>query len=168
MTTTAPAEPSESRIADQREALRQELEDTRNLFFELASLTNERNWNNQSGNPAWTVGTVMGHMVQIFTAIPWKMERLRKGKGVPGLPKVLFDPLNSLSTRMSTRKYTPDNIRSEYDEAHEKALETLNGIQDHEWQLAAKFFGVHQDTAELFHYHAKHVREHEPDVRAGV
>lgn len=154
--------------ATHREALREELERTRVLFMELADLTNESNWNNQSGNPAWTVGQVMGHIVMIFEAIPWKMKRLRQGKGAPGLPKFLFDPLNSLSTRISTRKYTPDNIRQSYDEAHQHALETLDGIQDMEWALEAKFFGVRQDVSELFHYHAGHVREHEPDVRAGV
>jgi hypothetical protein len=151
-----------------REALRQELESTRSLFMELADLTSESNWNNQSGNPAWTVGQVMGHIVMIFGAIPTKMGRLRKGKGLPGLPKFLFDPLNAFSTRMATRKYTPANIRDAYDEAHQKALATLDDIQDDEWTLNAKFFGVNQDTSELFHYHAKHVREHEPDVRAGV
>ena len=153
---------------DQRQALRDELEETRTLFFDLASQTDETNWNNQSGNPAWTVGQVMGHIVMIFEAIPWKMEQLRKGKGAPGLPKFLFDPINAFSTRRTARKYNPGNIRSAYDDAHEQALETLDSIQDHEWELAASFFGVHQDTAELFHYHAKHVREHEPDVRAGV
>lgn len=154
-------------VQERRDQIRGELEETRSLFFDLASQTNHDNWDNQSGNPAWTVGQVMGHMVMIFDAIPWKMERLRKGKGAPGLPKFLFDPLNSISTRRATRKYTPDNIRTYYDEAHEKALQTLDGIQEHEWELSAKFFGEHQDTAELFHYHARHVREHEPDVRAG-
>jgi hypothetical protein len=168
MSTTTQSEPAISGIQDQKAALRQELEATRTLFFDLASQASADNWKNQSGNPAWTVGQVMGHIVMIFSAIPWKMERLRKGKGAPGLPKFLFDPLNALSTRMGTRKYTPENIRSKYDDAHEKALQTLDGIQDHEWAFSAKFFGVHQVTAELFHYHAKHVREHEPDVRAGV
>jgi hypothetical protein len=151
-----------------RDTLRDELEETRTLFMELADLTSEHNWNNQSGNPAWTVGQVMGHIVMIFSAIPWKMERLRKGKGAPGLPKLIFDPLNAISTRISTRKYTPDNIRQSYEDAHQNALATLYDIQEHEWDLAASFFGVRQDTSELFHYHAKHVREHEPDVRAGV
>ena len=162
--------PSTTTTAGQhsREQIRQELEETRNLFLGLASQTTHENWNNQSGNPAWTVGQVMGHVIMIFSAIPWKMERLRKGKGAPGLPKFLFDPLNAMSTRRATRKYTPDNVRSFYDDAHHKALETLDGIQEHEWELSAKFFGVHQDTAELFHYHTKHVREHEPDIRAGI
>jgi uncharacterized damage-inducible protein DinB len=154
--------------ATHREALREELESTRTLFMELADLTDESNWNNQSGNPAWTVGQVMGHIVVVFGAIPWKMERLRKGKGAPGLPKFIFDPLNSISTRLSTRKYTPDNIRQSYEDAHQNALATLDGISEDEWKLAASFFGEHQDTSELFHYHAKHVREHEPDVRAVV
>ena len=168
MTRPIETDSVKSGVLERRDAIRQELEGTRNLFFELAGQVDESSWNNPSGNPAWTVGQVMGHMVQIFEAIPWKMERLRKGKGVPGLPKFLFDPLNAFSTRLSTRKYHPGNIRSKYDDAHEKALETLNGIQDHEWDLAASFFGERQDTAELFHYHAKHVREHEHDVRAGV
>jgi uncharacterized coiled-coil DUF342 family protein len=168
MSTSGPPEATPVAAPDLRDELRAELEKTRELYMELVALTNQSNWNNQSGNSAWTVGQVMGHIVMIFGAIPMKMERLRKGKGLPGLPKFLFDPLNAFSTRMATRKYTPDNIRAAYDEAHQNALETLNGIQEHEWDLSAKFFGVHQDTAELFHYHAKHVREHEPDVRAGV
>jgi hypothetical protein len=110
--------------------------------MELADLTSEHNWNNQSGNPAWTVGQVMGHMVMIFSAIPWKMDRLRKGKGAPGLPKLIFDPLNAISTRISTRKYTPDNIRQSYEDAHQNALATLYDIQEHEWDFVASFLDV--------------------------
>lgn len=166
-TSPSPTSPRIDQPA-RREELRAELESTRGLYMELVSLTNQSNWNSQSGNPAWTVGQVMGHIVMVFGAIPTKMGRLRKGKGLPGLPKFLFDPLNSFSTRMATRKYTPESIAAAYDEAHQQALKTLDGIQDHEWDYAARFFGVHQDTAELFHYHAEHVREHEPDVRAGI
>jgi hypothetical protein len=154
--------------ADLRASLRSELEQTRELFLELASEANQANWNNPSGNPAWTVGQVLGHMVLIFSAIPMKMNRLRKGKGIPKPPDFLFDPLNSLSTRLGTRKYRPDNIVAAYEEAHAAALETLDSIKDDEWSLSATFFGEHQDTAELFHYHARHVREHESDVRAGT
>jgi hypothetical protein len=44
---------------DQRGTLRAELESTRDLYMELVSLTNASNWNNQSGNPGWTVGQVL-------------------------------------------------------------------------------------------------------------
>jgi hypothetical protein len=153
---------------DRQQELLAELEATRDLFMGLVSQTSLANWNATSGNPAWTVGQVMGHVVMVFSAIPWKMERLRKGKGAPGLPAFLFDRLNVISTRIATRKYSPENIAEAYDEAHSKAIGTLAGIQDDEWELSATFFGEHQDTAELFHYHTKHVREHEPDIRAGI
>ncbi|TVR74059.1 MAG: DinB family protein [Sphaerobacteraceae bacterium] len=165
---TEKAQQHEPGTHDRHQALLEELESTRRLYMELVALTSDANWHSTSGNPAWTVGQVMGHIVMVFDAIPWKMERLRKGKGAPGLPAFLFNPLNVLSTRLATRKYSPENIAAAYEEAHTKALGTLSGIQEHEWHLAATFFGEHQDTAELFHYHAKHVREHEPDVRAGV
>jgi hypothetical protein len=162
----APADPTGTDA--RKEQLRAELEQTRDLYRELAALANNANWNNKSGNPAWTVGQVLGHIILVFQAIPWKMGRLRKGKGAPKPPDFLFNPLNVLSTRLGTRKFRLDNILPEYDEAHNAALKTLDGIQEHEWGLEAKFFGELQDTAELFHYHGKHVREHEPDIRAGT
>jgi hypothetical protein len=166
MTETAQSQISGA--TDKQQELLTELEEIRALYMELVGLTSNANWNNTSGNPAWTVGQLMGHIVMVFSAIPWKMERLRKGKGAPGLPGFLFNPLNVLSTRLATRKYSPENIAAVYDEAHSKAIGTLAGIQEHEWPLAASFFGEHQDAAELFHYHVKHVHEHEPDIRAGL
>jgi hypothetical protein len=111
---------------------------------------------------------VLGHVVMVFQAIPWKLGRLRRGKGAPKLPDFLFNPMNVLSTRLGTRKYRPDNILAAYDEAHRAALAALEDVKDHEWSLDATFFGEHQDVAELFHYHARHVREHEPDIRSGT
>lgn len=145
-----------------------ELEDARSLFVELVELTGREHWGRRSGNPAWTVGQLLGHIVLIFSAIPWKMERLRKGKGAPKPPDFIFNPLNALSTRLGTRGYRPENILEAYDAAHHRALATLEGIEPHEWELSATFFGEQQDTAELFHYHCRHVREHEPDIRAGL
>jgi hypothetical protein len=168
MSVSTTPEPQPEVESSQREQLRAEMETTRDLFMELASKTNDANWRNRSGNPAWTVGQVMGHIVMIYSAIPWKLERVRKGKGAPGLPAFLFDPLNAISTRLSTRKYTPQNIAASYDEAHRNALAALDDVGDDEWKLSASFFGVEQDVAEFFHYHAGHVREHEPDVRAGL
>ena len=155
-------------VSGRQRQIRAELDATRDLFLELVELVGRDKWNDRSGNRAWSNGQVLGHIVMVFGAIPWKMDRLRKGKGAPGLPKFLFDPMNVISTRLGTRKYRPDNIVAEYDEAHRAALETLDAIQDHEWVLQASFFGELQDTAELFHYHARHVREHEPDIRSGV
>lgn len=168
MSTTADVSAGPGAEDARRDSIADELERTRALFLELVQMTGEEHWNTRSGNPAWTVGQVLGHIVRIFDAIPWKMDRLRKGKGAPKPPDFIFNPLNVISTRLGTRKYRPDNILAAYDDAHNRALETLNGIQSHEWSLAARFFGEQQDTAELFHYHARHVREHEPDVRAGA
>lgn len=165
-TTDVPAGPGAGDIA--RTSIRHELDQTRELFLELTRLAGDRHWNSRSGNPAWTVGQVLGHIVLIFQAIPWKMERLRKGKGAPKPPDFIFNPMNVLSTRLSTRKFRPTNIVAAYDDAHARALATLEGVEPHEWELSATFFGEHQDTAELFRYHARHVREHEPDIRAGV
>lgn len=149
-------------------SIRHELDQTRELFIELVRLTGDPHWNSRSGNPAWTRGQVLGHIVLIFGAIPWKMDRLRKGKGAPKPPDFIFNPMNVLSTRIGTRKFRPENIVTAYDDAHTRALATLGGIEPHEWALSATFFGEHQDTAELFHYHTRHVREHEPDIRAGI
>lgn len=168
MSTTADAPGGSGTEDATRSSIRQELDETRALFVELAGLAGDEHWDRPSGNPAWTVGQVLGHIVLIFSAIPWKMDRLRKGKGAPKPPDVIFNPLNALSTRLGTRKFRPDNILAAYDDAHQQALDTLATIEPREWTLSAKFFGEQQDTAGLFHYHARHVREHEPDVRTGV
>jgi hypothetical protein len=168
VSTSTPTQAPQSPEANLRETLRFELEATRTLYLELAASANESNWNNRSGNPAWTVGQVLGHIVLIFQAIPTKIGRVRRGKGLPKPPDFLFNPLNVWSTRLATRKFRPDNVVEAYEEAHKAALAALDDVKDDEWSLAASFFGQHQDIPEFFHYHARHVREHEPDIRAGT
>jgi hypothetical protein len=166
--STAPVSTTEIGTSDRREQLREELESTRDLYMELVSLSNNANWRNRSGNPAWTVGQMLGHIVMYYRPIPWMMKRVRKGKGSPGLPGFLFNPFNSLVTRLYTRRYTPENIAAAYDQAHSSVLETLESVRDDELSLSASFLGIEHDVADFFHYHTRHVREHEPDIRAGL
>jgi hypothetical protein len=168
MSVATTSDSTEAIELDQRDQIRAELETTRDLFMELASKTNDANWRNRSGNPAWTVGQMLGHIVMYFGGIPWMMKRVRQGKGAPGMPAFLFDRINALATRLLTRKYTPQNIAAAYDEAHQSALETLESVRDDEWALSNSFLGIEHDVADFFHYHARHVREHEPDIRAGL
>ena len=46
---------------DRHQELLEELESTRRRYMELVALTSDANWHSTSGNPAWTVGQVMGH-----------------------------------------------------------------------------------------------------------
>jgi hypothetical protein len=148
--------------------LRVEMEEAKRLFHDLAAGANTSNWNQKSGIPAWTVGQMLGHIVLIYNAVPMKMGRVRKGKGIPKGPDFLFNPLNTLSTRLGTRKYTPENVVPAYDKAHDAALTELEKVKPGEWRLGATFFGEYQDVEEIFRYPCKHVAEHEGHIRDGT
>jgi hypothetical protein len=167
-----PSTPTDVAGRDEHDArkaeLRAEMERARTLYHELAALADRSNWTQKSGNPAWTVGQMLGHIVMIFSAVPMKLGRVRKGKGIPKPPDFIFNPLNEISTRLGTRKYRPENVVEGYDRAHEAALAELEKVEPHEWPLGATFFGEYQDVEEIFRYPCKHVAEHEHHIRDGV
>ncbi len=153
----------------QREVIRTELASTRAAFHALLDGLTDDDLRRQSGNPAWTVGAVLAHLVWSLSLLPREVMGARRGKGMYNLPLFLRDRLNATATRLGGRGQTVQKLRHRYDTAYAVALSTLDGVSDNEFRLGAHFWSEgFCDIAGLYHAQTHHFTEHSEDIRRAV
>ncbi|HET8626988.1 MAG TPA: DinB family protein [Thermomicrobiales bacterium] len=153
----------------ERETIRAELAATRAAFHRLLDGLTDDDLRRQSGNPAWTVGAVLAHLVWSLALLPREVAAARRGKGMYNFPPFLRDRLNATATRLGGRGQTVRSLRSRYDAAYEAALRTLDGVRDDEFGLGATFWSEgFRDVAGLYRAQADHLAEHGDDIRRAV
>jgi uncharacterized damage-inducible protein DinB len=150
-----------------REALRTELESTRSHYHELRNSLSEEDWKKKSGNPAWNVRQLMWHLAWAGGFTEQGVESCRKGKGF-NPPNWIADRLNTLITRIGSRGATKQSVGEKYDEAHQKVIASLDGVQDDEWQKSARVFNRDMTIEKTFRDHIEHFTEHEADIKKGL
>lgn len=150
-----------------RDAIRNELMDTRTAFHQLLDSLSPADWKRRSGNAAWTVGQLMWHLAWGAGFIPTGVENAKKGRGF-NPPAFIADRLNVLATRWGSRKATPRTVAPKYDAAHAKILAALDGVQHDEWTKGARNFGEYMTIEALFHSVAEHLDEHGRDIRRAL
>lgn len=159
-----------------REQLRQEIEATRVAFYQLLDSIPEEAYDLPSDNPAWTVGEVLYHMsiaprllgndVKMIVQQNW-IYRL-----VPALiPKAVFDWLNKVLTRYGARNLSHDFLAREYDQAHNAALQALDGVADTDFGKRLHYpdwdplLSGDVTLERLFHYVKVHFDAHAVQIR---
>jgi uncharacterized protein (TIGR03083 family) len=153
----------------QRQAMCEHLTATRAGFHALLDGLTDDDLRRPSGNPAWTVGAVLTHLVWSLELLPREVAGARTGKGMFNLPPILRDLLNAWATRLAARGQTLETLRHRYEAAFATALATLDGLRDEELQLGARFWSEgFRDIAGLYAAQADHLAEHAADVRRGV
>jgi len=151
---------------DEREAIRARLTATRTGFHDLLRGLTDEDLRRPSGNPAWTIGAVLTHLVWSLELLPREVASARKGKGMFNFPQTLRDLLNAQGTRLAARGQTLQSLRRRYDAAADAALATLEGVRDDELHLGARFWGEgFRDIAGLYHAQVDHLAEHGDAVR---
>jgi hypothetical protein len=146
---------------DGREAIRAELEATRQAFQTLAGSISDERWRGKSPSSAWSTGEVLVHLTAALEYLPREVESARRGKGMFNYPKWLADPVNYRLTRWTARNATQEGIRQRYDTAMAAVLRALDTVQESDWELGARFYGERFYTiADLFHTPAQHFAEH--------
>jgi hypothetical protein len=154
---------------DMREALREHLTSTQMDFHVLLDGLTNADLGRRSGNPAWTVGAVLTHLVWGLELLPREVASARKSRGMYNLPPILRDVLNAWVTRLAARGQTLESLRQRYDAAFAAAIATLDGVGDNEWQLGARFWSEgFRDIAGLYAGPVDHLAEHAGDVRRAV
>ena len=150
-----------------REEIRAELEATRAAFLELLAGLSDADWRRPTRNPAWAVGELLHHLVWSLEQLPREVASARRGKGMFNLPPFLRDPLGALYTRFGARQQSLTTIARRYDAAYTAVMQTLDEVQDDEWQRGAPFWGEGFISIEgLFRAQAHHLAEHRGDILA--
>jgi uncharacterized damage-inducible protein DinB len=150
-----------------RDALRAELEATRSKYHELAGSLSDDDWNKKSGNPSWNVRQLMWHLAWAGGFTAQGVESCRKGRG-SNPPNFVADFANTWITRIGSRSATQQSVKEKYDEAHDKVIASLEGVQDDEWQKSARVFNRVMTIEKTFRDHVEHFAEHEADIKKGL
>lgn len=150
-----------------REAIRAELETTRTQYHELRNSLSDQDWNKKSANPAWNVRQLMWHLAWAGGFTVDGVESCRKGKGW-NPPNLIADRANTLITRIGARGATRQSVGEKYDEAHQKVISCLDGVQDAEWQKRARVFSRDMTIEKTFRDMVEHFKEHEGDIKKGL
>lgn len=156
-----------------RQALRAELETTRQAFYALLAALTPEDWQRPSLNPAWTTGEILTHITGYLFIIPSQLVLLQT-RTFPDLTQESADALNDdnvRQTREDAQAQSLSSIAQTYETAHAATLAALVTVRNDEWQLGAQmpdmgptFSGEYRTIEGLFRYHARHFAEHVAQV----
>jgi len=161
-------------MSDQRESLREELEETRAAYHALLEEIGEEVYGLPSINPAWKIGELLYHIITAVRFLPQDVRLIRGGRMMTP-PAWLFNFFNVWFTRLAGRRQNPDSLAAEYDRRHKIVLELLASIKKKEWGLSAEYpdvggamDGRRRTLADMFHYLTEHFEEHAADIRQSL
>lgn len=157
-----------------REAIRLELEATKDRFHELLDSLSAEDLAKPSSNPAWTIAQVVYHMSVAPRFLPSDVALIRRSGRMPKPPAFLFHTLNVWLARWGARKATHRSLGDQYDKAHARTTEALATIREDEWQLGADYPGWDPMLAgyvtleDLFHYPTRHFEAHAKEINQAL
>ena len=76
-----------------RQAIRERLTSTHAGFHTLLDGLTDDDLRRHTGNPAWTVGAILTHLVWSLELLPREVASARKGQGMFNMPPMLRDVL---------------------------------------------------------------------------
>ena len=159
-----------------KDELRAELIKTRKAYHALLAEVPDEAFSKPSDNPAWTIGEVLYHMslaprfmttdLRMIISRPW-VARVFAAL----VSRSLFDSLNAFFTRYWSRKLDRKFLAEQYDRAHERALESLEGLREDDFQKSLDYPGYDpilsgEVTVEkLYRYMKLHFEAHASQIR---
>jgi hypothetical protein len=159
-----------------KDELRVELIQTRDAYHALLAEVPEEAFSKPSDNPAWTIGEVLFHMslaprfmttdLRVIISRPW----VAKVFGVL-VSRASFDRLNAFFTRYWSRNLDRKFLAEQYDRAHERALKSLESLQEEDFRKSLKYPGYDpilsgEVTVEkLYRYMKLHFEAHASQIR---
>jgi hypothetical protein len=121
-----------------------------------------------SGNPKWTVGAVLAHIVLGLETVPLRLRAARQGRPRMRMPRVAVDFINTWLTPRVSCRHDRATIGRYFDEKHAVVLALLDGVDDREWELVSRVYVQRFTVEEIFGYQAAHIRGHMAEVTAGL
>lgn len=161
-----------------KQAIRQELETTRDSFHTLLASLSDQDFQRQSLNQGWTNGEILAHMtfgfmiVNILLPLARLWGRLPKwsSRWFAWLLNALTGPfnwINALGARGQGKVFTPEQAGRIFDRVHSSLLKKVNSIQAPEWERGMYYptkwdanFDEFMTLEKLFHYAVKHFNFH--------
>ena len=159
-----------------REELRQEIEETRTAYHRLLAEVPDKALSRPSDNPAWTIGEMLFHMSLAPRLMVSDVSMITGQRKLYQLfpkliPQALFDWINKVYTQSKGRKLSHPELADHYDRATAKILQTLESVQDEDFQKSAIYPGWDPllsgevTLVRLFHYVKAHFEVHERQIR---
>lgn len=159
-----------------KEELRAELVQTRQAYHELLAQIPEEAFSKPSDNPAWTIGEVLFHMSLaprfVVTDLRFIISRPWLAKAFAALvPISLFNRLNEFFTRYGSRDLNRAFLAEQYDRAHKRALESLEALQETDFQKSLRYPGYDSmlsgtvTVERLYRYMKQHFEAHAAQIR---
>ena len=152
------------------EALRAELNQTREDYRALLLSLSEADMDRKSPDQSWNVRQLAYHMALGMGFMSNTVDRVRQGKSF-NPPGPLMAPLNlaaMLMIKRRSRGATKDSLLALYDEGHGRALQMLDEMTQSEWSQQAKVFGDLVSPAESFHHMTEHFAEHSAEIHSAL
>ncbi len=165
MTDAGPTAEPDSQA--KRDAIRAELESTRDAYHELLNSLSPEDWKRKSGNPAWSVGQLMWHIAWGNGFAPRGVDDCKRGRGF-NPPQFITDTVNMLITRWGARSATPQSVAEKYDSVHAAILSKLDEVSNEDWAKGAKMFGETHTVESVLRSPVTHFKEHEADILKGL
>lgn len=157
-----------------KQQVRKELEETRAAFHALLARISPEQYKLPTRNPAWNVGDTLFHMSLAVRFMPADIRLIRRQKGFPRPPAIVFNKINEWYTKYGGRKATPDYLAAQYDAAHADLMTALDTIGAEEWALGAEYPGWDPQLSgfvtieRLFHYVADHFAAHAAEILRAI
>ena len=148
-------------VAVDRDELRAELRRTQDAFRAYVRGLPERQWSRPLAGTRWTGRQVCHHVTWALEQLPREVTSASREKGMFNYPKFLAESGSLWLVRWEARKQTRDSILARYDAAIEEVMQSLDRVEEHDWQRGARFYGERfYSVADLFHTPANHFHEH--------
>jgi DinB superfamily len=165
-----------------REALRSELNATRDAFQALLASMSEENLAKKSKNLGWTNGEVFFHMTFAFMILPALVLMLRIWGRLPkrfsklfarflNSMTVPFNAINALGARSGGRFHKRERLSRRFDRAIGSLLKLLDSTEDDDWSRGMYYptrweglFDDYMTLEKLIHYPTTHFEFHRGQI----
>jgi uncharacterized damage-inducible protein DinB len=159
-----------------KEELRAEMLETCRAFHDLLDEIPEEALARPSDNPAWTIGEVLFHMSLAPRFVVTDLRAILAQAWLARVfallvPAVMFHRLNEFYTRRGARHLNRRFLAEAYDRAHERALRSLEALQEADFQKSLQYPGYDPllsgdvTVERLFRYVKQHFEHHAGQIR---
>ena len=149
----------------------------------MAEAVSERAWTEPSGNPGWTNGQLLFHVLLgfilvlplasvlvFFGHLPGVCSRLFSG--VLNLSTPAFNRINAIGPRVGARILGRAGVLRRFDQVHGAILARLDRVNSRDWALTMHYptrwdptFRSDMRLEDLFQYPVEHMRHHRSQLR---